>query len=305
MSASNHRVAGLLTGASLVTLSFLTGRGTAVAAGTTLTGSGNKTISTNFDFVNIENPANYSLVTNNATISDGHTNPLASAHQAIGVDITAAATVGQFVNNGAIRGIEGTNAANGAPEPTATATGMLVNGVVPLVTNNGQIQGLAIAHATGVNATAYAAGIREASRGLTTAAFALVNNNHILATAQAFASGGGASAYAVGVSQYATDATVFNALVTNSSSGTISGLARATAIGTDVSAGASAVGATQYARSVTVANMTVVNSGQIKAQALAAATALGTDHEAEASANAVGVNQRARRRGVSERLGHE
>ena len=154
MSASNHRVAGLLTGASLVTLSFLTGRGTAVAAGTTLTGSGNKTISTNFDFVNIENPANYSLVTNNATISDGHTNPLANAHQAIGVDITAAATVGQFVNNSTIRGIEGTNAANGAPEPTATATGMLVNGVVPLVTNNGQIQGLA--DAQGVTANAHA-----------------------------------------------------------------------------------------------------------------------------------------------------
>jgi hypothetical protein len=278
MSASNHRVAGLLTGASLVTLSFLTGRGTAVAAGTTLTGSGNKTISTNFDFVNIENPANYSLVTNNATISDGHTNPLGNAHQAIAVGITTAATVGQFVNNKIIQALEGTTAANGAPEPTATATGMLVNGTVPLITNNGQIQGLAEAQGLTTNAHALALGIREFATGVTTASFALVNNNRVAATALAFGTSHRATAVATGVRQEILNATNGSASVTNNAAGTIFAQARAVSPqGGQVTAAASAYAVRQRvvgsgSSTALRAAASLANSGKITA--LASATVL-------------------------------
>jgi uncharacterized protein with beta-barrel porin domain len=289
MSASNHKVAGLLTGVSLVTLSFLTGRGTAVAAGTTLHGTGSKTIATNFDFVNIRNPANFSLVTNNATIGPGITNSLAGPHQAIAVGITTAATVGQFVNNKVIQAHEGTAAAI----PTATATGMLVNGTVPLITNNGLIQALAVAHGTTTNAAAFARGISEFSTGVATAAFALVNNNRVAATAIAHGTGQSAYAVATGVQQVIDNSVNGSASITNSAAGTIFARAQAISTGGQVTAAATANAIRQRVTGISTNTAfrvaaSLANSGKITA--LATATAVGSDR-ARARARAFGVSQ--------------
>src|ERR1700685_194340 len=100
MTSPKNPISGLLTGVSLATLSFclLGGRGTAVAAGTTIHGTGgSKTISTNFDYVNIT--GDFATVTNNATIRLRNTtrgvlrSQTIGSHTAVAVFVTTAATV--------------------------------------------------------------------------------------------------------------------------------------------------------------------------------------------------------------------
>jgi hypothetical protein len=299
--AYKNRIAGLLTGVSLAALSLM-GRGSAIA-GQTRSASGTLAFTTNTDFLNIKSPANYTLITNTATISDGFNNPTAS--EAVAVWVTANAIVKSFVNNGTIQAIEAANTGNGVitagqvnntSTSRATATGMRIDGTVGLVTNNGLIQGIAIAHSTTSDATAEAKGIEYDAQGSGIAK--VVNNSagQILATAIATATytNPDANAEAKAIDMYVTGNPAGGgpAIASVINSGTIGALARATATAySSAFANAEAVGVEQTIRLAKAAVAVVTNYAGGVIQATAYANAFAEDR-ASAYATAYGVRQR-------------
>ncbi len=302
------RIASLLTGASLAALSLVGGRS---AMGATLTGTGTATIAINTDFVNIVAPADFDLVTNNAIISDGFDNPLGAGTAALAVWITTNAAVDHFVNNKVIQAIEGTAAANNASTAFATATGMLVNGDVPKITNNGLIEAIAVAHDTetgAATASALAKGVREFAvvNGPTvTKTFWLDNEGDIAAyaDAKAFAkTSAQATANALGVQQTVqANGTTVAATVWLDNEGDIRAKADALADSTSasVTAVANATGVKQFAQangSSGMATAKLDNDGDIAAYAEGKAFA---KINASAFAGATGVNQFAQANGTT------
>jgi uncharacterized protein with beta-barrel porin domain len=133
-------ISALLTGASLAALAATTGRAT---AGTTQVFTGPVVDwATNTDWLNIETGSDVGTFTNSAIIFDGFDNPDASG--ALGVHIQSGVTVDSFVNDGTILAVESAGPIfNNTSTPQATATGLLVSGFAPSVTNNGTLGALA------------------------------------------------------------------------------------------------------------------------------------------------------------------
>ena len=136
---SRKSISALLTGASLAALAATTGRAT--AATTTL----NQPVvdwTTNVDWLNIETGSDVGTFTNSATIGDGLGNPDSSG--ALGVHVRDGATIGSFINDGTIFAIEsGGPIFNNTTTAFATATGLLVDGNLSSVTNNGTLNAFA------------------------------------------------------------------------------------------------------------------------------------------------------------------
>lgn len=135
-------ISALLTGASLAALAATTVRATAA------TQVFNQPVVdwvTNTDWLNIDTGSNVGTFTNSATIGDGFDNPDAPAPPgAVGVHVRDGATIGAFVNDGTILAIESSIPIIGNTNtPYATATGLLIDGNLPSVTNNATLSALA------------------------------------------------------------------------------------------------------------------------------------------------------------------
>ena len=151
---SRKSISALLTSASLAALAATTGRATAATF--------NQPVVdwvTNVDWLNIETGSNVGTFTNSATIADGLGNPDSSG--ALGVHVQDGATIGSFINDGTIFAIEsGGPIFNNTTTSMATATGLLVEGNLSSVTNNGTLNafafGVDFVNATGGDATAEA-----------------------------------------------------------------------------------------------------------------------------------------------------
>ena len=168
-----------------------------------------------------------------------------------------------------------------------------------IVTNAGDIGGLAHATALALGsayANAYGVGVSQYSFDVLSANFTVNNSGTIGGQATAYALSvdelAFARATANGIRQFGSEEGAITALVTNSSSGLIEALAKASAAApVFASAYAAAFGVAQTGNNVESANFTVHNAGHIGASATAYASAY--DH-ALADAFAEGVFQGAR-----------
>jgi trimeric autotransporter adhesin len=246
---------------------------------------------------------------NAGAVADGFASAKATA---IGVDQFADAIVGAAtftVNNAGNIGASAYAKATSYESRAfadAYAAGVLQEGVnmsdgalKATVTNAGDIGGLA--HATALalgraTANAYGVGVSQYSFDVLSANFTVNNSGTIggQATANALSldSEAFARATANGIRQFGSEEGAITALVTNSSSGLIEALAKASAAAPFfASAYAAAFGVAQTGNDVESANFTVNNAGHIGASATAYASAY--DH-ALADAFAEGVFQGAR-----------
>ncbi|WP_421726225.1 hypothetical protein [Bauldia sp.] len=212
---SKKAISALLTGASIATLA-LAGR---ASAGTTLSFGTTAVVDWIDDttFLNIVPTTIVGTFTNDATISPGVFNGPGS----LAVHIEPDVEIGEFVNSGdgVIRALNGI-----IPTDNATATALLIEGDVPLTTNNGLIEARALGvdilfGGDDVSATAYGIVSLPDGGGEKTT---IVNNNKIIADARAVAADvlGDATADAVAFGVYQTlfdDGDLARAKTTNNS----------------------------------------------------------------------------------------
>jgi hypothetical protein len=231
MASSKNTLIGLLAGASALALAAVT---PSHADGTILSGtSGPVTIVDDTDFIEIDGTFSNDLdpgdVTNEAIVGG-------SAPASVGLSVDPAAIIsGNLVNSGA-----GEIYASSAAVPTATATGVSLEGaVVNGIQNYGLIDGFASASAS--VAAAYANGMLYGQSDSVLSIADLLNDGSIVAAAEATAntnSNASARALSAGVSQYADTAPDASALL--ESNGDISAFADADAFATSSIAFASA-----------------------------------------------------------------
>ena len=285
MASPKKTLIGLLAGASVLALTAVT---PSHADGTILSGtSGPVTIVDDTDFIEIDGTFSNDLdpgdVTNEAVVGG-------STPANIGLYVDPAAIIsGNLVN-----GVAGEIFASSAAIPTATATGVSLDGaVVDGIQNYGLID--AFASASSAISTANALGMLYGQSDTTLSLADLLNEGSIVAAAEAAAStssNASARALSVGVSQNANTAPDAAALMQNN--GDISAFADADASATSSSAFAlaQATGVYQDAQadsgggSAAVVDQT--NTGTIAATANAIANATTG---AVASANAYGLVQ--------------
>ena len=276
MASPKNTLIGLLAGASALALAAVT---PSHADGTILSGtSGPVTIVDDTDFIEIDGTFSNDLdpgdVTNEAVVGQ-------SAPASIGLYVDPAAIISGNLVNGAA----GEIFASSAAVPTATATGVSLDGaVVDAIQNYGLIDAFASAAAS--IATANALGILYGQSDTALSIADLLNDGSIVAAAEAAAntsSNASARAYSTGVIQYADTAPDASALLENN--GDISAVADAIASAslTNAFASAEATGVDQDAQVVDQ-----INTGTITATANAIADATTG---AVASAHAYGVVQ--------------
>src|SRR5262249_44219693 len=206
--------------------------------------------------------------------------------QAVAVWVADDATVDHFINHGTISAVEGTTNGpagfNNFSTAHATATGMRIDGGVPLLTNDGLIRGLAFAHDSFTGnrtATATARGINWDFPS--SPSIRLENSGHVQATASAYADAAAhasANAHATAVRMFMSGSTEL-AAVQNSGGITANAHAFATSHVPDNSAFAQAeafgVDNHIFANSNGTAIITNYASGNISANALAHTLAPG------------------------------
>ncbi len=186
---SKKHLSALLTGVSLaaVGIAQASRASAATASGYTAVST---TVATPTDWLNIINFSNIGTVTNSSTIFDGFPNPLSIGVNggALSVYVDPTSSVGEFVNDSRIMATEDATPFIGNHSTTnyATATAMLFDGIVPLVTNNGLISAQAWAHDSNF-ATAIAYGVKWNGNGHTHQSAKLVNNGTVKAKAKSIA----------------------------------------------------------------------------------------------------------------------
>ncbi len=265
----------------------LAGVARATAAGITVTKTGHVpySVPADEDWVNIAAPSDISTLTNDKIVKDGFGNPDGPANSALAFHVRPGAAVQELINGGAgqITAIEGTAAANNFSTSKATASGLLLNGNVPKVVNNGSIRALAFAHDTEDSATAEAVarGYNYGISGGKVQVNDLANNGVIYARAKAGAfatsTSAQASALAVAVRQVAANsgAAGGKTILSLENGGTIKALATVTASASVGSgeAHATALAVAQSATNAATASAVVSNNGLIFAYAHGSALA--------------------------------
>ena len=179
---SKKSLSALLTSVSLATLAVAQASRAGAASLTTSTAV--VTWATSTDWLNI-NASNIGTLTNNATIADGFPN---FPSRAVSVYVAPDSTISEFVNADTIRATEDATpiVGNNSSTDYATATALLIDGTVPLVTNNGLIHASAFAHDLTPDyayAQASAYGVRWNPNGNASQSAKLVNNATIEAKA--------------------------------------------------------------------------------------------------------------------------
>ena len=295
----------LLTSASLMTLSLAGVARASAASGITITVTGHHayTVPTDEGWVNVH-ASDISTFTNDKNIKDGFANTDGSLTSSLALHVQATSTIATLVNDlhGHVTAIEGTASANNLSTENATATGMLINGHVPSVVNDGSIRAVAVAHDSNdssVDAHANAVGYRYSRVG-GDAINDLVNNGTIAAHAIAVGvnptgSSAFARAKAVGVSQVAshTGAGGDKSAVALHNMGTVRAIATGSAHGTggtSAEARATAFAVHQSAANAATASAFLANSGSILATANARAFA-NESHAYASSAIADAIRQ--------------
>lgn len=292
---SKKTVSALLTGASLATLA-LAGR---AAAGTTQGFTGETVVNwvTNTSYLNIDPPADLETFTNDATIAFGVDNP--DGPGSIAVHVRSGVFIDEFINSteGVIKAHDGVPPFGGGFTDDAYATALLIDGVVPQVTNNGLIEAKALGfdlEATDdAEASARATGIANDPDGDFDEQ-EIINNGKVIAEARARATSvtddADATAYATGIYQFLdSDGPTANLELTNN--GKIDAYAEVEVKATDEANGwAIARGVYQEPESADALKAKTVNTNKILAEAYARIQAT-TDEAIATYVAAIGVDQ--------------
>ncbi|MEQ8701154.1 MAG: hypothetical protein RLT05_31910, partial [Bauldia litoralis] len=252
------------------------------------------------------NDSDIGVFTNDATISDGFANPQSPGSPgALAGHVRSDSIVDEIINNGTFQAIEDA-LGNNYSTTAATATALLLDGVAPMVTNNGLIDAYAYAH-DGVDgddsgsrdADAEAVGVRWDDEFNDSATF--INNSDVSAEAGVFvqsddddASG---SAYAIGVDQEVGTEASINGYALTENNGSIEAEANTSLHGySDVYGDTYAAGVIQgiyYSENAT----TIVNNFS-DITATASGLAISDDYIASTYAVADGVLQEAGGKGT-------
>lgn len=300
----NKAISALLASASLATLAVASSN-RAVAASVTTTAAV-FTRAASATWLNI-NDSDIGVFTNDATISDGFANPQSPGSPgALAGHVRSDSIVDEIINNGTFQAIEGDALGNNYSTTAATATALLLDGVAPMVTNNGLIDAYAYAH-DGVDgddsgsrdADAEAVGVRWDDEFNDSATF--INNSDVSAEAGVFvqsddddASG---SAYAIGVDQEVGTEASINGYALTENNGSIEAEANTSLHGySDVYGDTYAAGVIQgiyYSENAT----TIVNNFS-DITATASGLAISDDYIASTYAVADGVLQEAGGKGT-------